>query len=196
MEMLADFWEVAVGLAVVAALVYVGYQLREGRSQARADTLQRRLDTRIRTWQQQLEVEALHSAKDKFFEFELYREDATLHEIEELTLRERRALERELMIELTYFQNLFYQRTHQLIEPADSLPLDYMRCFESAPQRRAWKDQIRLTNHFPPDFVRHADTIVKKYDEVERRMAADEDADFSAVVADVFDLPAPPAWIS
>lgn len=195
MEPLANFGEFIGTIAVVLSLVYVGYQLSEARKQARADTLQRRMDTRINIWAQALDREALNSAREKYFEFELYKVDELPWDIEELDVSERRALNLELLIELVYFDNLFYQRKHGLIEKNDSLPLDYMNCFRNAPQRRLWKDNFRGSDHFPPDFVAHADAIVKKYDRVERRMDEDQDADFNATLAEVFDIPAPPPWV-
>lgn len=194
MDTLANIGEFVGGIAVVLSLFYVGYQLRESRRQARADALQRRIDTRIGIWSHGLDREALISAREKFFDYELYKRDDSVWDIEELDIPEKRALEFELRIEIIYFQNMFYQRKHGLIERDESLPLDYMACFRNAPNRRGWKDSFRLNNHFPPDFIAHVDGVVKKYDEIERRMDADQDADFQAVMAEVFEMPAPPAW--
>lgn len=195
LETLANFGEFIGGIAVLASLVYVGFQLQATRKQVRANTLQQRIDSRINTWLQFFDSEALQSARDKFFEHELYKLDENFSDIEELTLRERRALERELYIELVYFQNLHYQLSNGLIEPEQSLPLSYMRCLMHAPHRRHWKDEIRLIGHFPQDFIRHVDGIVKKYDEVEKIMDQDQDAVFGSVVQSVFDIPAPPNWL-
>jgi hypothetical protein len=195
LETLANLGEFVGGFAVVLSLIYVGFQLNETRKQMQASALQQRITARISTWSDQLDKQALNSARDKFFEYELYRRDETLDGIEELTQAERRALLRELAIELVYFQNVFYQRKHKTLDVEQSSPLDYMACFNKAPQRRHWKDTMRLNGHFPHDYVEHIDGIVKKYDEIERRMAEDEDADFSSQFQEVFKIPPPPNWL-
>lgn len=195
LESLANLGEFLGGIAVLGSLVYVGFQLQATRKQIRANTLQQRVDSRTSVWLQILDAKALHSARDKFFEHELYRVDESFADIEELTLQERRALEQELLIELVYFQNLHYQLTSGLIEPEQCLPLYYMRCLSRAPQRRYWKDVIRLMNHYPRDFVSHVDNIVKQYDQVEKIMDQDQDASFESVVQSVFKVPAPPNWL-
>ena len=194
LETLAYLGEFLGGLAVILSLIYVGFQLNETRKQMKANALQQRINTRINIWTGQLEWDAYHSALDKFFEHELYKLDLQYHEIEELTLRERRALQHHLTIELVYFQNLFYQVKHNIIDEEECTPLKYMMCFNPAPARRHWKDFLRLNNHFPFEFVAHTDEIVKKYDALEDQMSADEDAEFEALFLEIFDVPPPPRW--
>ncbi len=195
LETLGNIGEFLGSLAVVASLVYVGFQLRQTQKQMHANSLQQRISTRIQIWSDQLEKEALHSAQDKFFEHELYKRDLLLPEIEELTLRERRAIERAFSIEILYFENLFYQRQHGMISSEEAKPLNYMLCLREAPQRRFWKDTIRINDHLPFDFIVHVDDIVKKYDQVERIMDENEDSDYESVVMDVFNVPAAPPWV-
>lgn len=195
LEQLANIGELLGGIAVVASLLYVGVQLRENRKQMRANALQLRVDSRIAIWNTQLETEALHSARDKYFEHELYKRDALLDELEELTLRERRACSSALIIDLVHFQNQFYQQEHQIIEREHNKPLDYMGFLIPSPHRREWKDKLRLNGHFPNDYIAHVDEIVKKYDRVEKIMDEDEDADFFSIVNQILDTPAPPNWI-
>ena len=195
LETLANLGEFLGGVAVVLSLLYVAFQLHQTRKQMKANAMQDRITLRINTWSNQLDLEALASAHDKIFEHELYRRDLLLHEIEELSLRERRALSAELRIELVYFQNLFYQRQNHIMDRNQSLPLDYMMCFNTAPLRRHWKDSLRLFGHFPNDYIAHVDGIVKKYDEVERRLSDDENMEFDPVFLEIFDVPPPPRWI-
>jgi hypothetical protein len=195
LEALANFAEIIGGIAVIASLLYVGFQLNETRIQVQANAYQQRMSMRSDTWSDQLDKEALFSANEKMFEEELYRRDVRLDELEELTYRERRALNGRLAIELIYFNTLHYLRSEGLVSQENAKPLDYMVILNSTPVRRQWKDVLRLGDHFPADFVSHVDKVVKKYDEVERRMDADENADYSGVVDKVFDRPPPPQWI-
>jgi hypothetical protein len=176
-------------------LIYVGIQLRETRKQMQANALQLRMDSRIAIWNRQLDSEALHSARDKFFEHELYKRDVLLDEIEELTLRERRADSSALVIELIFAQNQFFQRKRQKIDEEQYKPLDYMNFLIPAPHRREWKDRLRLNGYFPNDYISHVDEVVKKYDKVEKIMDENEDADFFSIVSQIFNTPAPPNWI-
>ena len=64
-----------------------------------------------------------------------------------------------------------------------------------APHRREWKDRLRLNGYFPNYYIAHVDEVVKKYDEVEKIMDANEDADFFSTVSQIFNTPAPPNWI-
>ncbi|MBT4160822.1 MAG: hypothetical protein HOE54_05900 [Gammaproteobacteria bacterium] len=195
LEDLANISEFVGAIVVLISLVFIGYQLTQTRKQLRADALQQRINTRLQTWNDQLDKAAYQSALEKIFEFELYRKDVKPYELEQLTRAEQQAMFNALAIELVYFQNLYYQRAEGMINHDQSLPLDYIRVFSMAPRRRQWKDQLRISNHFPPEFILHVDAIVKKYDEVERRMESDQDADFDAVVQEVFELPAPPNWL-
>ena len=196
LEHLTSIGQLIVGAAIAASLVFVAIQLRETRKQTQANILQHRVDSRIEIWGRQLDTAAFHSALDKFFEHEIYKRDDLLEEIDELTLQERRALNSALLIELHYFQNQFYQRTQNIMDAEQHAPLDYMRCMTQTPHRRIWKDKIRLAGHFPNDYISHVDQIVKLYDQVEKIMDEDEDADFESVVAHVFRTPSPPQWIS
>jgi hypothetical protein len=54
---------------------------------------------------------------------------------------------------------------------------------------------LRLNGHFPNDHISHVNEIIKKYDQVEKMMDEDEDAEFFSIVNQVFDTPAPPNWI-
>lgn len=182
-------------IIVAAALIYISYQLVVLRKLSQAEALQKRMDSRINVWLHELDSGSLHSARDKFFEHELYKLDEKFSDIEELTLRERRALEQELYIELVYYQNLHHQLGLGIMEPEQSLPLKYLRCLMHAPQRRHWKDQVRLSNQFPEAFVRHVDSVVKRYDQVEKVMDEDQDAEFESVVQKIFNIPAPPNWL-
>lgn len=195
LEQLANIGELLGGVAVLTSLVYVGIQLRETRKQMQANALQISIDSRIAIWSRQLDSEALHCAKDKFFDDELYKRDVLLDEIEELTLRERRAEGSALLIELVFAQNQFFQKKQQIIDEEQYKPLDYMSFLIPAPHRREWKDRLRLNGYFPNDYISHVDEVVKKYDEVERIMDANEDADFFSTVSQVFNTPAPPNWI-
>ena len=188
--------ELVGGIALIFLLAYIAYELKQARRQARSDTLQRLVDTRLDIWRAAIDNNALRTAKQKIFEHELYQRDAMLHDIDELTGEEQRALALSLQMELVYFQSLFYQRVNGLIAIEQALPLDYIRILTNAPFRRHWKDSLRLLGHFPPDYVQHVDGVVKKYDAVERRMASDEDAEFEAIVQEVFDTPPPPHWLN
>lgn len=192
---MANLATVLIAVAVTGALLYICYQLNDARNHRRATALLQRIEIRINTWIHELDIDALRSAKDKFFEDELYKRDQNFHEIDELNQRERQALIRQLEIDLVYFQLLYYQRKYEITGPEESGPLDYVMALNTAPHRRHWKDRLRLINHFPADFVRHIDGIVKKFDEVERVMDADQDADFEAVFLEVFNVPAPPDWL-
>ena len=183
------------GLALLSALAYIGYQLNEVRRQRRADAMLNRINLRARILRDQIESDALHSAGDKFFEYELYKGDQGFFEIEELSLRERRALIKSLELELLYFQLLYYQRRHNIIDGDECSPLNYIMAMYPAPHRCHWKDTLRLIDHYPHDFIAHVDGIVKRFDEVERRMDSDQDAHFEAVFLEVFDVPAPPDWL-
>ena len=188
----------AIPLLIAALVVILGlltYQLSRIRRSLEARALQQTYRERISILSDQLETEALHSAQDKFFEHELYKRDVLFPEIEELTLRERRAITSAYLIELMYFQNLFFQATRGVVPSEQSQPLTYMRCMMDAPQRRYWKDYLRQSNQYPADFVAHVDAIVKKYDQVEEIMDRDQDAEFEAVVLEVFDVPPPPDWV-
>ena len=196
LETLANLGEFIGACAVVLSLIYISFQLKESRQLSRTDALLSRIDTRLNIWLRELDVDALHSAQEKFFEEELYKLDLHFHEIESLTRKERQALIRQLEVELVYFQALFYQKKYGVIGAEESGPLDYIMALNRAPQRRHWKDTLRLINHYPPDFVAHVDNIVKKFDEVERIMDADQDADFESVFLQVFDVPPPPNWLS
>jgi hypothetical protein len=189
LEQLANIGELLGGVAVLASLVYVGIQLRETRKQMQANALQLSIDSRIAIWSRQLDSEALHCAKDKFFDDELYKRD------EELTLRERRAESSALLIELVFAQSQFFQKKQQIIDEEQYKPLDYMSFLIPAPHRREWKDRLRLNGYFPNDYIAHVDEVVKKYDEVEKIMDANEDADFFSTVSQIFNTPAPPNWI-
>lgn len=180
---------------IAAALIYAAIQLRSIRRNMEAHAFQEKANQRITIWTDQLEKDALHSAQDKFFEHELYKRDVLFPEIDELTLRERRAIMSAFIIEILYFQNLFHQVNLGAISAEQSKPLKYMRCMMDAPQRRYWKDYLRQSNHYPADFVAHVDQVVKKFDQVEAVMDNDQDAEFEAVVLDVFDVPSPPEWI-
>jgi hypothetical protein len=195
LEQLANIGELLGGIAVLASLIYVGVQLRDNRRQMQANALQLRIDSRIAIWNKQLDPEALHSATDKFFEHELYKRDVLLDEIEELTLRERRASSSTLAIELIFAQNQFFQKKQQIIDEEQYKPLNYMSFLIPAPYRREWKDRFRLNGYFPNDYISHVDAVVKKYDEVEKIMDENEDADFFSIVNQVFSTPAPPNWI-
>lgn len=195
LETLANLGEFVGGLAVFATLIYLAYQVSETRKQMRAEAIQQRWTLRINTWLKVLDTTAFHACRDKFFEYELYREDKLLHEIEELELREIRAYRQWLTIELVYFQSLFTQREAGLLSADNSLPLDNFYPMRDAPARREWKDQIRLTGNFPGDYVRYVDSVVKKYDRIEKIMETDENADFNEVMQEVFDMPAPPSWL-
>ena len=195
LENLGHLGEFLGGLAILIPLVYISLQLREAERQRRAEAMQNRINLRIRIWQQELEYDALHAAWDKFYEEELYKQDSDFHEIEQLTLRERRALIKNMELELLYFQLLFYQREKGIIGDEESGPLNYIMTMRPAPHRRHWKDVHRLIDHFPRDFVSHVDTIVQRFDEVERIMDNDQDADFQTVFLEVFNVPAPPPWL-
>ncbi len=196
LETLAHLGEFIGGIAVVATLAYLAYQLSQTRAQMHADATQKRRDARIDIWLTEWESDAFHSAQDKFFEYELYRRDALLHEIEELTLREVRAFRRWLTIELVYFQRVYDSRAKGLFTTEDSRPLDYMLCMNSAPARREWKDTLRLNGHFPGTYILHVDQVVKRYDIVEQRMTENDSADYHAVFQEVFEVPPPPSWLS
>ena len=184
-------------LALIAGtLIFAVLQLQRLLRHIQARALQERANQRITIWTDQLEKDALHSAQDKFFEHELYKRDELFPDIEELTLRERRAIMSAFNIELLYFQNLFHQVNLGAISAAQSTPLKYMRCMMDAPQRRYWKDYLRQSNHYPEDFVAHVDQVVKKFDRVEAVMDNDQDAEFEAVFLDIFDVPAPPDWVN
>ncbi len=182
-------------VTIAVLLFFIGFQLRVTQKQWRAKLLQQRIDARINIGLRLLDTGALHSARDKFFEHELYKLDENFADIEELTLRERRALEQELYFELVYFQNLHYQRENGLIETDQCLSLNYMRCLMHAPHRRFWKDNLRLGGHFPDEFIRHVDGVVKLYDQAEKIMDQDQDAAFESVVQSTFNIPAPPSWL-
>lgn len=187
-----------VGLALVGSIMYLATLLKSLANQQhlhrQADVFTRQLDSRIRTAMAELETEALQSARDKFFEHELYKRDQLLHEIDELNLREARSMTAALSIELLQLQQIFGLRQAALLSQEDSKPLDYMRCMMHAPQRRHWKDYLRVSNQWPLDYVKHVDTVVKKYDEVETEMDQNQDADFEATVREVFNIPNPPRW--
>ncbi len=195
LEQLANIGEFLGGIAVVASLIYVGVQLRENRKQMQANAAQLRIDSRIAIWNRQLDSDALHCARDKFFEHELYKRDVLLDELEELTLRERRASSSALAIEIIFSQNQFFQKNQQIINEEQYSPLAYMSFLIPAPHRREWKDKLRLSGYFPNDYIAHVDEIVKKYDRAEKIMDEDEDADFFSIVHQVFNTPAPPKWI-
>ncbi|MBO6557709.1 MAG: hypothetical protein JJ934_13525 [Pseudomonadales bacterium] len=182
-------------IIIAILLFFIGFQLRANQKQSRAKLLQQRNGARINIGLHLLDTGALHSARDKFFDHELYKLDENFADIEELTIRERRALEQELYFELVYFQNLHYQRENGLIEAEQSLSLNYMRCLMHAPHRRFWKDNLRLGGHFPDGFIRHVDGVVKLYDQVENVMDQDQDAAFESVVQSIFNIPAPPSWL-
>lgn len=194
LETIGNLSALACGTAVVLSLIYVGFQLNETRKQMKASALQQRANMRIEMWRNQIEWDAYQSALDKFFEHELYRLDLNYTEIDEITLRERRALSLFLGMELFYFQNLFYLLQNNIVDEDQCGPLFYMRCFNNAPARRHWKDFLRLGNHFPYGFVEHVDGVVKKYDSIEEQMSRDQNADFEALVLEYFDVPAPPPW--
>ncbi len=179
-------------LAIAGSVIYLAFQIIEARVQMQVDSTRKQTQTRIDWWRHQLSIADLESARDKFFDHELYKQDATFSELEELTLRERRALQTELLIELAYFQNLHYQLSKGLIEANQIRSLIYMRCLTGAPQRRFWKDTARITGNYPDEFISHVDTIVKKYDDVETIMDSDQDADFEAAVQAAFQTPSPP----
>lgn len=194
LETLANLGEFFGGIAVIASLIYIGFQLNGTRQQLRANALMERIRLRISIWQSQLDQEVLQNVQDKVFEHEIYRRDLLPHEIDELDLREVRAWRLSFLIELMYALMLFYQRKSGALSTEETVPLDYLNFFSSAPLRRQWKDYNRLT-HWPADFVAHVDNIVKKYDEIERRMDSDQDADYEAVRLEVLDVPPPPPWI-
>lgn len=195
LETLANFADIIAGIAVIASLLYVAFQVNATRKQIQANALQQRMALRIETWSDQMSKEALLTAREKIFEHEIYRRDALMEEIEELTFQERRALTNSLAIEVVYFHMLFYLRQLNLVSLENSKPLDTMVIFRDAPFRREWKDRLRLSDNFPDDYIRHVDRVVKKYDEVERRMSEDQDADIQYVTAEVFNRPPPPRWI-
>ncbi|MFT7220812.1 MAG: hypothetical protein ACI8Z1_002432 [Candidatus Azotimanducaceae bacterium] len=186
--------EIAVLALIAAALIVAAMQLHFIRRNLEANSFQEKSQQRIGIWTAQLEKEALYSARDKFFEHELYKRDVLFPEIDELTLRERRAIISAYNIEIIYFQNLFYQNQRGIISEEQSKPLHYMRCMMDAPQRRYWKDFMRQNNHYPAEYVAHVDSVVKKYDQVEEVMDLDQNAEFEAVVLKVFDVPPPPVW--
>ena len=195
LEDLANLGEFIGGFAVIFSLVYIAFQLNQSRKQQRVDAMQRRIDVRVNIWLSQLNHETLQSARAKFFDLELYRRDARFHEIDELDPEERSALNLDLSVELVYFSNLFYQVDQGLLDPEQARPLTSMWILRSAPHRREWKDQIRLMDQFPQAFIRHVDSVVKQFDRVEKRMEEDEDADYLAVVQEVFGLSPPPDWL-
>lgn len=188
--------ETAVLALIAVALVYAAMQLHFIRRNLEASAFQEKSHQRIGIWTAQLEKEALHSAQDKFFEHELYKRDVLFPEIDELTLRERRAIMSAYNIEILYFQNLFYQKQQGIISSEQSKPLHYMRCMMDAPQRRYWKAFMRQNNHYPADYIAHVDSVVKKYDQVEEVMDLDQNAEFEAVVLKIFDVPPPPTWVN
>jgi hypothetical protein len=183
-------------LAVVLGLLYIGYQLAGTRKQMQADALQKMVATRISIWSDQLEKDCLSSAEDKFFEHELYKRDVSFHELDELTLREKRALISTVHIELSYYQAIFHNREQNLISEDETSPVNYITVLRGAPQRRLWKDQLRLLDQFPSAYIAHVDSIVRKFDEVEKQMDTNQDADFHSVFLEVFDVPPPPSWIT
>lgn len=85
-----------------------------------------------------------------------------------------------------------YQRQQGILDADQSLPLDYMTCFNNAPNRWAWRNSIRSSGHYPLEFVTHADKVVATYDRIEARMAEDEDAEFSDLYVKYFGIEAPP----
>lgn len=187
---------VVVGVpALIVVLLYLLNQVSDVRRHMRADATNKRVTSRINIWLQEWDKEAFHSALDKFFEYELYKRDCPLHELEELNLREVRAYRRWLSIELLSFMGLFEQRQSNLVDRKDSLPLDYMLCLSSAPARREWKDTFRLNGHYPEEYIVFVDHIVKKYDGVEQHMNDNEDANYNEVFQNTFDVPPPPSWL-
>lgn len=50
LETLGNIGEFLGGMAVIASLVYVGFQLRETQKQMHANSLQQRINTRIQVW--------------------------------------------------------------------------------------------------------------------------------------------------
>ena len=195
LETLANLGEFLVAIAVALSLIYVGYQLNATRRQLKLNATLERLKMRISIWENQIDREAFGSAQDKFFEHELYRRDACLQDLEELSLHEVRATRTNWLIEMTYALMLFHQKRAGFLEEGDTTQLLYLRYFSSTPLRREWKDIARLHDVYPRAFVVHVDGIVKKFDAIEKRMESDQDADYESLIADVFEVPAPPPWI-
>lgn len=195
LEHLANIGELLGGIAIVISLIYVGIQLRENRKQMQANALQLRLDSRIAIWATKLDSEAMQSADDKLFELELYKRDVLIDEIEELTLRERRAARTALAIEVNYALTQFLQKDQKIGNKEQHGALEYTEFLFPAPNRREWKDKLRLNGIYPNDYIAYIDEVVKKYDKVEKIMDEDQDADFFATVNQVFNTPSPPSWI-
>ncbi len=194
LETLASVGEFVGGIAVLATLIYLAFQLNETRKQMRANTLQSRIELRIQTWLHGLDSNALNSARSKVFEHEIYKLDVSVHDIEEFTLDEKRAYLRWHDIETLYFSNLFYQRKHGLIEASQTLPLDLMQHYRQAPMRYYWKHEMRDYAMYEADYIAHVDKVVHTYDEIEIQMNEDQDAEYNQLMLEYFDIKSPPDW--
>jgi len=164
-EILGNAGDFVGGIAVVASLIYVGFQVRSARKQMHASALQDRIATRIALWSYRIDPEALRSGALKLMALEREGHEIDLETTDRLDDLEKLALRIGFVSELIYFQNLFYQRRHSLIEADQSLPLDEIGMLQSAAYRNEWTQRLRESRSFPPDFIEHVDRVARRWAE-------------------------------
>jgi len=140
--------EFVAAIAVVASLIYVGFQISQSRTQMKANAAQARTDSLV-------SMQAAFMAIPELVEAQ--RKESTGETLTEL---EQRYISLELHTRTSMLENWHYQRSLGQLDQALTKRLDLLRVYRRSDFACAWWDDAERRRAYSESFVDHANGVL------------------------------------
>jgi hypothetical protein len=144
--------EFVAAFAVVASLIYVGFQLSQSRVQMRAGAAQARTDCYITMQSAMMAIPELMEAQQKAYRGE------------ELTEQDQHYLRNELNARAFMLENWYYQRKMGQLDSSMSKRLDHLMVFRRYAFARQWWEDVGSSGGFSDEFIQHVNDVLARFD--------------------------------